>query len=95
MIEHFRSSTKGKIGGKAKAMVVTGSILHALRNYQELKRYIHEKAYVYLDFLVAFSGKVIDDGNEFTEAGLSRFGEKKLPEKSDSDDYQLLIVAEK
>ena len=43
IVEHFRTVTKNKIGGKAKAMVVTGSRLHAVRYYQEFQRYIKKK----------------------------------------------------
>ena len=45
MVEHFRQVTMKKIGGKAKAMVVTASRKHALRYYLEFKDYIKEKGY--------------------------------------------------
>ncbi len=61
MIEHFRLVTMKKIGGKAKAMVVTSSRKHALRYYLEFKEYIKEKKYADIKTLVAFSGAVIDD----------------------------------
>jgi type I restriction enzyme R subunit len=41
------------------------------------------------------SGTVIDAGMEYTEPGMNRFGEKELPEKFDTDEYQILMVAEK
>lgn len=53
MLEHFRNVTMHKIGGKAKAMVVTPSRLHAVRYVQEFKRQIEEKGYSDLDVLVA------------------------------------------
>ena len=53
---------KDKLNGKAKAMVVTASRLHAVRYVQEFKRQIEEKGYSDLDVLVAFSGEVVDDG---------------------------------
>lgn len=95
IIEHFRDITRHKIGNRAKAMVVTGSRLHAVRYYQEFRRYIKEKGYTDLEVLVAFSGTVLDDGDSYTEEGLNRFGEKELPAKFDTDEYQVLIVAEK
>jgi type I restriction enzyme R subunit len=95
MIEHFRRVTRHKIGGRAKAMVVTSSRLHALRYKQAFDAYIREKGYNDIQTLVAFSGTVIDDGQEYTEPQLNGFGEKELPEKFDTDDYQVLIVADK
>ena len=101
MLEHFRNVTMKKIGGKAKAMVVTPSRLHAVRYVQEFKRQIQEKGYTGLDVLVAFSGEIKDYGVNYTEEGMNktktgeRISEKALPEAFHSDDYQILIVAEK
>lgn len=97
IIEHFRQVVSKRIGGKAKAMVVTGSRLHALRYYLAFKTYIGEKGYQDIRPLVAFSGKVIDDlfPGGITEVELNGFSEKALPEKFGSDDYQLLLVANK
>lgn len=97
MIEHFRQVTMKKIGGKAKAMVVTSSRKHALRYYLEFKDYIAAKGYLDIKPLVAFSGTVIDDfyPEGITEAALNGFGEKELPEKFDTDEYGILLVAEK
>lgn len=97
IIEHFKQVTMKKIGGRAKAMVVTGSRLHALRYYFEFKKYIKENKYEDIRPLVAFSGKVID--NEFSdgvsEPQLNGFGEKELPAKFDTDEYRILLVADK
>ena len=60
MLEHFRNVTRQKIGGRAKAMVVTPSRLHAVRYLLEFKRQIEQKGYKDLDVLVAFSGEVED-----------------------------------
>jgi type I restriction enzyme R subunit len=97
MVEHFRQVTMKKIGGKAKAMVVTASRKHALRYYLEFKEYIKEKDYTGIKPLVAFSGTLIDDlfPEGITEAQLNKFGEKELPEKFSSNEYQLLLVADK
>lgn len=97
MVEHFRQVTMKKIGGKAKAMVVTASRKHALRYYLGFKEYIKEKDYNHIRALVAFSGSVIDDlySEGVTEVELNGFGEKELPERFSSDEYQVLLVADK
>lgn len=95
MVEHFREITRTKIGGKAKAMLVTSSRLQAVRYYHEFKKYLAEKKYDDIGVLVAFSGTVADDGKEYTEPGLNHIRETELPEKFDTDEYHLLIVAEK
>ncbi|MGQ3683869.1 MAG: type I restriction endonuclease subunit R [Candidatus Loosdrechtia sp.] len=97
MVEHFRQITMKKIGGKAKAMVVTASRKHALRYYLEFKDYIKEKGYTGIRPLVAFSGTVIDDlyPEGVTETQLNKFGEKELPEKFSTPEYQVLLVADK
>jgi type I restriction enzyme, R subunit len=93
--EPSRIHTRHKIGGKAKAMVVTRSRLHAVRYKQAFDRYIAKKGYTNLGVLVAFSGTVVDEGDEYTEAGINGFGEKELSERFSGPDYQVLIVAEK
>ena len=95
MVEHFRNFTCKRIGGRAKAMVVTRSRLHAVRYKREFDRYLDEKGYTTIRALVAFSGTVKDGGLEYTEAGMNGFGEKELPRQFDTAEYQLLIVAEK
>ncbi|MEN9302875.1 MAG: hypothetical protein RL264_1304 [Bacteroidota bacterium] len=97
MVEHFRQVVSKKIGGKAKAMVVTSSRLHAVRYKEEFDKYIIEKGYNDVKTIVAFSGKVIY-GNApegVTEVELNGFAEKELPRKFASDEYQLLLVADK
>lgn len=97
MVEHFRQVVAKKIGGKAKAMVVTSSRLHAVRYKEEFDKYIAERGYNDIRTIVAFSGKVIY-GNApegVTEAELNGFSEKELPKKFASDEYQLLLVADK
>jgi type I restriction enzyme R subunit len=97
MLEHFRQFTMKRIGGKAKAMVVTSSRKHALRYYLEFKDYIKEKGYTGIRPLVAFSGIVYDDDypEGITEPQLNGFGEKELPGKFNTNDYQVLLVADK
>jgi type I restriction enzyme R subunit len=97
MVEHFRQIVSKKIGGKAKAMVVSSSRLHAVRYKEEFDKYITEKGYTDIRTIVAFSGKVIYDTSPegVTEVELNGFSEKELPRKFSSDEYQLLLVADK
>ena len=101
MVEHFRNFTCKKIGGKAKAMVVTRSRLHAVRYKQAFDRYLAEKGYGDVGVLVAFSGTVRDENNlDFTEPQMNAkegrpLPERQLPDEFGSDRYQILIVAEK
>jgi type I restriction enzyme R subunit len=98
IIEHFRQIVAKKIGGKAKAMLVCGSRLHAKRYFEEFDRYIIEKGYENeIKVLVAFSGKVEDTNypNGVSEPELTGYGEKELPEVFDTEEYKILIVADK
>ena len=104
MVEHFRQKVMGHLGGRAKAMVVTSSRLHAVRYMLAFERYIAENNYTDIRPLVAFSGTVKDPetGLEYTEPGMNKdcvsgksIGEKQLPERFDSPDYQVLLVANK
>lgn len=96
MAEHYRQVVSTRIGGKAKAMLVSGSRLHAVKYYHEFKRYLGEKGYTHIRPLVAFSGTVTDElGNEYSESGLNGFSERELPEQFATDKYQVLIVADK
>jgi type I restriction enzyme R subunit len=98
MVEHFQAVTRHKIGGRAKAMVVTGSRLEAVRYKQSFDRYIQEKGYA-IKTLVAFSGTVQDDkiaDVTYTEEKMNLgIREKALPEKFATQEYQVLLVAEK
>lgn len=100
MLEQFYRVTRTKIGGKAKAMVVTPSRLHAVRYLKEFRRQILEKGYD-LDVLVAFSGEIEDDDQVFTEEKLNKtkdgktIKDKALPKAFNTDDFGMLIVAEK
>lgn len=98
IIEHFRQIVSKKIGGRAKAMLVCGSRLHAKRYFEEFNRYIKEKGYQSdIKILVAFSGKVIDDNTPdgVSEPQMTGYSEKELPEIFDREEYKILIVADK
>ena len=98
MVEHFNAVTCHRIGGRAKAMVVTGSRLEAVRYKQSFDKYIKAKGYP-IKTLVAFSGTVQDDKVKdvfYTEEGMNQgIHEKELPEKFATQEYQVLLVAEK
>ena len=98
MVEHFQTVTRHKIGGRAKAMVVTGSRLEAVRYKQSFDRYIRKKGYA-IKTLVAFSGVVQDDKLPdvvYTEEKMNLgIREKELPEKFTMLEYRVLLVAEK
>jgi type I restriction enzyme R subunit len=98
MVEHFNAVTRHKIGGRAKAMVVTGSRLEAVRYKQGFDKYIRSKGYS-IKTLVAFSGTVTDDKLDsvtYTEEEMNGgIREKELPERFGTQEYQVLLVAEK
>lgn len=93
-----------RLGGRAKAMVVTSSRLHAVRYKLAFDSYIAENGYTDVRPLVAFSGKVRDPdtGLEYTEPGMNTdvvtgkpISEGQLPTRFESLDYQVLLVANK
>lgn len=97
IIEQFLNTTAYKINGRAKAMVVTPSRLHAVKYINAFKEYIKKISMEdKIKVLVAFSGEVFDpDTNEtYTEAGINKISETQLPEVFD-EEYNVLIVAEK
>ncbi len=95
IVEHFRVHVQKQLSGRAKAMVVAQSREHALRYWQRINAYIEEKQYSDLKALVAFSGDLNIDGTEWTEASANGFAETELPKKFDTDEFQILVVAEK
>ncbi|GAB6095612.1 DEAD/DEAH box helicase family protein [Desulfatiferula olefinivorans] len=104
IVEHFRGRVRTHLGGRAKAMVVTGSRLQAVTYMEAFQRYIDEHGYNDVRPLVAFSGTVRDPktGLEYTEPGMNTdvvsgrpISEKQLPERFASPDYQVLLVANK
>ena len=100
IVETFRDTTRHKIGGRGKMMVVTSSRLAVVRYFHECKRYIEEQGYDDVDVLVAFSGAVEDGGVEFTESKLnvrkngSHISEMQTKEEF-HENFNVLVVAEK
>lgn len=99
IVEHFRTHTRHKIGGRAKAMVVTGSREHAVRYKLGFDKYIKDKGYIDVKSLVAFSGEITLKefaDKKFTEVSMNNgIKESELPEKFNTEEYQVLLVAEK
>lgn len=94
IVNHFINNSSKKINGKAKAMVVTASILRAIEYYYAIKDILkfyksHFKA------LIAFSGEKEYKGKKVTESLLNEFSDKETPEVFKRDDYKFLIVADK
>jgi type I restriction enzyme R subunit len=67
IVEHFRAHTAGRLGGRAKAMVVTASRHSAVQMARAIRRYVEDRAYADPGVLVAFSGTLTYDGEETTE----------------------------
>ncbi|WP_432824731.1 type I restriction endonuclease subunit R [Dactylosporangium sp. CA-092794] len=111
VVEHFRAHTAGRLGGRAKAMVVTASRQSAVQMSRSLKKYIDDRGYAGLGVLVAFSGSLtLPETNEETTESKENSGlpEGALPKAfayARADDktggaggqreYRILVVAEK
>lgn len=99
IVEHFRTSVKPRIGGRAKAMVVTSSRLHAVRYMQAFQKYLAERDYRDIGVLVAFSGTVQDPDVAdltYTEVGMNRgIREKELSDRFATDEFHILLAANK
>jgi type I restriction enzyme R subunit len=94
MLDHFANATAPKIGGRAKAMIVTRSRRAAVRYKQAVDAYLLEGGLPF-KALVAFSGTVHDDVLSFSEASMNGFPESQTPERFRGDEYRIIIVAEK
>ena len=108
--EDFRDTMAGRLGGRARAMVVTTGRQHALDLYQAIRKWDADLPGCGFGVLVAFSGTLKDEhtGLDFTEAQLNGFAEGRLPErfayvKADDPqaagrnrgEYRILVVADK
>ena len=96
MLSHFDAKIfrNHKLKGKAKAMVVTKDIECAIMYYHALQDLMNKKGMPY-KILIAFSGSKNIKGRDYTEAELNGFPENKTAENFDSDDYRILVVANK
>jgi type I restriction enzyme, R subunit len=108
IVDHFREHAMGRLGGRAKAMVVTRSREHAVKLYQAIRSYMAKREFTDCGTLVAFSGTLTLDDIDYTEPKLNGFSERELPGrfgyvKADDPhaatrgqpEYRILVVAEK
>ena len=94
MVEHFAEQVQNQISGRAKAMIVTRSRLHAVRYKLAVDEYLAERGYPF-KALVAFSGTVDDGGQSYTEPGMNGISETQTAKTFEGPDYRFLIVANK
>ncbi len=106
IVEHFKDNVMGLLGGQAKAMVVTSSRKEAVRYKLAFDKYITQQGYQKIHAMVAFSGEVEFGekdpnasallGDKFTEINMNALLKGRDMRKAfDSDDYQVMIVANK
>ena len=97
MVEHFHEQviSKGKIGGQARAMVVTSSIPRCIEYYYAINKCLTNRHSPY-KAIVAFSGEHKYQGQEpaLTSAAMNGFPDAKIPSTFKTDPYRLLIVAD-
>ena len=99
-VEHFAAQAAGEIGGRAKAMIVTRSRLHAVHTKLALDSYLAEKGHPW-KALIAFSGTVKDGGESYTESGMNSagqervIGERQTAAEFEKSEYRFLVVANK
>jgi type I restriction enzyme, R subunit len=96
MVDHFHEQVLGlnKIGGQARAMVVTSGIERAIQYHHAIRDYLVERKSPYRP-LVAFSGEHEYAGQKVTEASLNGFPSNQIAEKIQEDPYRFLVCADK
>ncbi len=96
MVDHFHAQVIGhrKIGGQARAMVITNGIERSIQYFHAFKSYLKERKSPY-EPIVAFSGEHEYGGKKVTEATLNGFPSSQIPDKVQQDPYRFLIVADK
>ena len=96
IVDHFLEQViaHGKIGGEARAMVVTGNIRRAISYYQAIQNYLEKLGSQY-KAIVAFSGEHEVAGTVATEASLNGFPSIKIPERIQEEPYRFLVCADK
>ena len=96
MVDHFHEQVlaKNKIGGAARAMVVTNGIERAIQYFHAIRDYLHERKSQY-QAVVAFSGEPEFGGQKVTEASLNGFPSGQIAQKIQADPYRFLVCADK
>ena len=96
MVDHFHEQvlSLNKIGGKARAMVVTSGIERAIQYYHAIRQYLLERKSPH-QAIVAFSGEHEYGGVKASEAALNGFPSRRIPDEIQQDPYRFLICADK
>jgi type I restriction enzyme R subunit len=96
MVDHFHDQVLGlkKIGGQARAMVVTGSVERAIQYFFAISDYLVERKSQYRA-IVAFSGTPEYKGQVVSEASLNGFPSREIADKIQEDPYRILVCADK
>lgn len=96
MVDHFHEQVMaaGKIGGEARAMVITSGIERAIQYFSAFKAYLLERKSPY-QAIVAFSGEHEYNGTKVSEASLNGFSSSDIARKIQTDPYRFLICADK
>ncbi len=96
MVDHFHEQVLGlnKLGGKARAMVVTGGIKLAVQYYRAIQAYLRERKSQY-KAIGAFSGEHEFGGERVSEASLNGFPSGQITDKFQEDPYRFLVCADK
>lgn len=94
MVEHFHNVTANKIGGEARAMVVTAGIERAIDYFYKIKELLAERNSPY-EVIVAFTGDFNYHGNTVNESLLNGFPSAQIEKKIKTGNYRFLIVADK
>ena len=96
IVDHFHAQViaLNKVGGEARAMVVTGGIERAIQYFHQVRSYLQERKSPY-QAIVAFSGEHEYHGSRVTEASLNGFPSNAIPDKLQEHPYRFLVVADK
>ncbi|MCY4132251.1 MAG: type I restriction endonuclease subunit R, partial [Nitrospira sp.] len=96
MVDHFHDQvlSQGKIGGEARAMVVTNGIERAIQYFHAIREYLKERKSPF-QAIVAFSGEPLFGGAKVTEASLNGFPSNKIVERIRENPYRFLVCADK
>lgn len=96
IMDHFIShDIMAELGGQGKAMIVTSGREAAVKYQLAFKKYFKEHSITSIGTMIAFSGKVNYLGSEYSESAMNGFKEDDLKDNFNTDDYQILIVANK
>lgn len=96
MVDHFHDQvlSVGKMGGKARAMVVCSGIERAVQYYHAFQTYLQERKSPY-KAIVAFSGEHDYGAGPVSESSLNKFPSSEIPANIQADPYRFLICADK